>query len=62
MDKDEVEKKYLNHTIIITEMLGEDDYNGRTGRVTHVDDALQLHGTWGSLAVILDSDKVEILD
>lgn len=36
-------------------------YKGLTGKVTHKDDAGQLHGTWGSLA-ILDVDSFEIIN
>lgn len=35
-------------------------YKGLTGKVTHIDDLGQLHGTWGGLA-ILDVDDFEII-
>ena len=38
------------------------DYNGRTGEVTLIDDAGQLHGTWGGLAVIPETDEFIILN
>ena len=34
---------------------------GKTGTVTHVDDAGQLWGTWGGLAVIPGEDEFTIL-
>ena len=48
--------------IKIIEMLGEPAYTGRIGTVTHIDDAKQLHGTWGDLAIIHNVDKIEIID
>ncbi len=36
-------------------------YAGKSGTITHVDDAGQLHGTWGALAVIPGIDKFEII-
>ena len=39
-----------------------DTYNGRIGTVTHIDDAGQLHGTWGGLAVIPWEDEFEIIN
>lgn len=39
----------------------DNTYPGRTGVITHIDDAGQLHGTWGGLAVIPGEDEFEIL-
>ena len=47
--------------IQILEMNGEPEYTGKQGVITHIDDAVQLHGTWGSLAIIPNLDKVMIL-
>lgn len=47
--------------ILILEMSGEPSYSGRTGVVTHIDDAGQVHGTWGGLAVVPSIDKVVII-
>lgn len=30
------------------------DYIGRVGVVNHIDDSLQIHGTWGGLALSRD--------
>ena len=37
------------------------DYPGKEGFVTHIDDAGQLHGTWGGLAIIPEIDEYIIL-
>ena len=47
--------------IRIIRMMGEPHYDGRTGTIVHIDDAGQLHGTWGSCAIIPEEDDVEIL-
>lgn len=45
--------------ILIVEMIGEPQYNGKSGTIEHIDDAGQLHGSWGGLAVQADRDKWE---
>ena len=47
--------------LVIVQMKGEPKYWGRIGRIKHVDGAGQLHGTWGSLAVVPGVDKYFIL-
>lgn len=37
------------------------NYTGKEGYVTHIDDAGQLHGTWGGLAIIPEIDEFIIL-
>ncbi len=61
LSKNFLEKKYLNKNIIIIYMDGEPSYSGRAGRVTLVDDACQLHGTWGGCAVNPEIDKFDII-
>lgn len=51
----------LGKRIRIIAMDGEPSYTGRTGIVMHVDGIGQLHGTWGSLAVIRGTDEYEII-
>ena len=38
-----------------------ESYVGKQGVVEHIDDAGQLHGTWGGLAVIPGVDGVKIV-
>lgn len=38
------------------------DYYGRVGFITHIDDIGQLHGTWGGLALIPSIDDFIILE
>ena len=52
----------VGYRILIVYMDGEPEYTGKIGVITHIDDIGQLHGTWGSLAINLDVDKIEILD
>jgi len=52
----------VGSTIRINHLKGEDTtYDGKIGRVTHVDDRGQLHGTWGGLAVIPEEDDFVVL-
>jgi hypothetical protein len=50
-------KVKVGDVIRIIEMKGETGYDGRFGIVTSIDDAEQLHGTWGGLAVLPDVDS-----
>ena len=59
--KKEWENKYLGKKIKIISMEGEPQYTNKEGVVERVDDAPQLWGTWGGLAVIPDKDQVEII-
>ena len=38
------------------------DYYGRVGVITHIDDIGQLHGTWGGLTLIPSIDDFIILE
>ena len=61
--KKEVVEKYLGRTIMILSLKDESDaYAYRTGVVESIDDIGQLHGTWGSLAVIPDVDEFVVMD
>lgn len=39
----------------------DDSYPGKEGEVKFIDDMGQLHGTWGFLAVIPESDEFIVL-
>jgi len=47
--------------IRIIRMDGEPQYDGKTGTVTHVDDAGQIHGTWGGCALIPGVDNYTVI-
>ena len=55
-------KVQIGDTIKIIRMDGEPKYTNREGVVTHIDDAGQIHGTWGGCAIIPEVDKFIILD
>ena len=63
--------RYPKGTVIELTAPIEDDYSpkpvGARFKVNHVDDSLQLHGSWlppqsGSIAVIIEHDKFKIVD
>lgn len=46
----------------IVHLKGETDvYDGKEGRVEHIDSIGQLHGTWGGLAIIPEEDEFEVI-
>lgn len=57
------EKAKVGDTIKITRLEDPYDntYEGRTGMVESIDDAGQLHGTWGGLAIIPEVDGYTII-
>ena len=55
-------KYKVGDRIRIIRMAAEPQYSGREGLITNIDDAGQLHGTWGGCAVILEEDDIEILE
>lgn len=44
-------EKLIGKKVKIIHMHGEPQYDGKTGVVTDVDDADQIHGTWGGCAL-----------
>jgi hypothetical protein len=52
----------IGKVVKIIEMHNEPNYVGKIGIVEFVDDANQLHGTWGNLAIIPSIDKFEVLE
>ena len=47
---------HIGDKIKIIHMEGEPQYTDREGVVTHIDDAGQIHGTWGGCALIPSID------
>ena len=56
-----MDKVKIGDRIKIIEMKGEPQYTGRMGVVTHIDDAGQIHGTWGGCAIVPEIDTYIIL-
>ena len=54
-------KVKVGDKIKIIKMEGEPQYTDREGIVTHIDDADQLHGTWGGCAIISEIDTYILL-
>ena len=54
-------KVKIGDRIKIIKMEGEPRYKGREGVVTHIDDAGQIHGTWGGCAIVPKIDTYIIL-
>lgn len=47
----------------IIHLRGETDrYDGKTGVIEYIDSIGQLHGTWGSLAIIPEEDSFRIIE
>ena len=57
-----MEKLKIGDTIKIIKMEGEPQYTNRDGVVTHIDDAGQIHGTWGGCAIITEVDEFIIIE
>lgn len=51
----------IGDTLRIDYMAGEPDYTGREGIVKSIDDAGQIHGTFGGCAVIPGADSFTII-
>lgn len=63
MEEKRTRYQYLiGETIKILEMVGEPQYTGKTGVVNYVDDAGQLHGTWGGCAIQPENDTFRIIE
>ena len=52
----------VGDTIKIIHMKDEPGYDDTIGVVDLIDDAGQLHGTWGGLAVIPELDDFEVIE
>ena len=55
-------KVNIGDKIKIIHMEGESHYKGREGIDTHIDDAGQIHGTWGGCAIVSEVDEFIILE
>ena len=53
---------HIGDKIKIIHMEGEPQYTNREGVVTHIDDAGQIHGTWGGCAIVSEVDEFIILE
>lgn len=53
-------KVKVGNYIKIRFMKDEPLYDGKIGRVIHIDDAGQIHGTWGGCALIPEEDSFEV--
>ena len=51
----------VGDVIRIIDMDGEPHYSGREGTVKFIDDAGQIHGTWGGCAIVPEVDSYEIV-
>lgn len=54
-------KVKIGDKIRIIEMKDEPQYSGREGVVKYIDDAEQIHGTWGGCALIPGLDKYVVI-
>lgn len=52
----------IGDKIEIVYMEGEPQYTGRVGIIERIDDAGQIHGTWGGCAIIPETDSFVILE
>lgn len=52
----------IGDKIKILNMKDDTHYNGGEGVVEYIDAQKQLHGTWGSLAIIPEIDKFAVLE
>ena len=52
----------IGDVIKIINMKDEPQYTGKTGIVKKIDDAGQIHGTWGGCAIIPNIDEYLILE
>ena len=55
-------KAKIGDKIRIIHMDGEPNYTGKTGTIEKIDDAGQIHGSWGGCAVIPEWDQFEIIE
>ena len=61
IEEQNMDQVNVGDKIKIITMQGEPQYTNREGVVTHIDDAGQIHGTWGGCAVIPSIDAYIIM-
>lgn len=54
-------KVKVGDKIRIIHMNGESNYDGKEGIVTSIDDAGQIHGTWGGCSIVLGKDIIVLV-
>lgn len=54
-------KVQIGDKIRIIDMNGEPQYTGKEGIVNKIDDAGQIHGSWGGCALIPECDSFTII-
>lgn len=54
-------EKLIGKKIRIIYMEGEPQYTEKEGIIKHIDSLGQLHGTWGSCAIIPEQDKFIVI-
>jgi len=55
-------KASVGAKVLILEMKDEPNYSGKSGIIEHIDDAGQIHGTWGGCALIPSTDIYIIIN
>ena len=56
-----MDKVKVGDKIKIINMKDEPQYTDQEGAVTHIDDAGQIHGTWGGCAIVPEVDTYIVL-
>lgn len=51
----------IGDKIKIIKMFEEPEYDGKVGIIEAIDDAGQIHGTWGGCALIPNIDEFEVI-
>ena len=57
-----MEKVKVGDEIRILSMKDEPQYSGKTGTVEFIDDAGQIHGSWGGCAIIPEVDEFVVIN
>lgn len=55
-------KAKIGDEIKILYMEGEPQYTDKTGVIEKIDDAGQMHGTWGGCAVVPECDVFKVIE